>query len=155
MPAKVRFNLEVAEDEIDLESGFIMLPQGIPQAAPPAVCPKCGKSPCQCMAPPPPCPKCRRTPCVCTVPPLPCPKCGKRPCVCSTPPPPPVTEKTVELTFTADSTKLYQAFSALANLADMAGQVSVTVKAESETGFDKSKLTNGVLEPLREANLIQ
>jgi hypothetical protein len=43
-----------------------------------------------------------------------------------------------------------QAFSALANLADMAGQVSVTVKAENPAGFDKSKLNNGVLEPLRD-----
>ena len=71
------------------------------------------------------------------------------------PPPPQPTDKKVELTFSADSAKLYKAFSALANLADMAGQVTVTVKAESEAGFDKSKLTNGVLEPLREADLIQ
>ena len=41
------------------------------------------------------------------------------------------------------------------SLAEMAGKVTVTVKAESESGFDKSKLNNGVLEPLREANLIQ
>jgi hypothetical protein len=74
------------------------------------------------------------------------------PCVCPTPP---VLDKTVELTFSADSTKLYQAFSVLANLADMAGQVAVTVKAEKADGFDKSKLNNGVLEPLREADLIE
>jgi hypothetical protein len=43
----------------------------------------------------------------------------------------------------------------MANLAEMAGQVSVTVKAQKPEGFDKSKLTNGVLEPLREADLIQ
>lgn len=43
----------------------------------------------------------------------------------------------------------------MANLAEMAGQVTVTIKAESESGFDKSKLDNGVLEPLREADLIQ
>jgi len=43
----------------------------------------------------------------------------------------------------------------MANLAEMAGQVSVTVKAQKSEGFDKSKLTNGVLEPLREADLIQ
>ena len=35
------------------------------------------------------------------------------------------------------------------------GSNTVTVKAESESGFDKSKLNNGVLEPLREADLIQ
>ena len=43
----------------------------------------------------------------------------------------------------------------MANLAEMAGKVAITVKAEAETGFDKSKLNNGVLEPLREANLIE
>ena len=43
----------------------------------------------------------------------------------------------------------------MANLAEMAGQVIVTVKAEKPDGFDKAKLQNGVLEPLREANLIE
>ena len=33
-PAKVRFDTIVADDEIDLESGFVMLPQAIPQPAP-------------------------------------------------------------------------------------------------------------------------
>jgi hypothetical protein len=31
----------------------------------------------------------------------------------------------------------------------------MTVRAESEKGFDKGKPQNGVLEPLREANLIE
>jgi hypothetical protein len=31
----------------------------------------------------------------------------------------------------------------------------VTIHAESEKGFDKAKLQNGVLEPLREADLIE
>ena len=44
---------------------------------------------------------------------------------------------------------------AMANLAEMPCKVTVTVKTESEAGFDKSKLNNGVLEPLREANLIR
>ena len=149
-PAKVRFDTQVAEDEIDLESGFIMLPQAIPQPEKPAVCPKCGKSPCQCAVPLQPCPKCGKAPCVCTTPPTVCPKCGKTPCVCQTPP---VTEKTVGLSFTADRDQLFTAWNAMANLAEMAGKV--TVKAESEAGFDKSKLNNGVLEPPREANLIQ
>ena len=59
------------------------------------------------------------------------------------------------LTFTADRDQLFTAWNAMANRAEMAGKVTVTVKAESEAGFDKSKLNNGVLEPLREANLIQ
>jgi hypothetical protein len=35
------------------------------------------------------------------------------------------------------------------------GKVNVNIRAESEVGFDKSRLQNGVLEPLREADLIQ
>jgi len=37
----------------------------------------------------------------------------------------------------------------------MAGKVNVNVQAEATDGFDKSKLQNGVLEPLREADLIE
>ena len=44
---------------------------------------------------------------------------------------------------------------ALANLADLAGKVSVSVRASSESGFDKNRLENGVLEPLRELGLIE
>jgi hypothetical protein len=58
------------------------------------------------------------------------------------------------VSFTANRDKLYNAWSAAANLADIAGEVEVSLRAESETGFDRSKLQNGVLEPLREADLI-
>ena len=40
-------------------------------------------------------------------------------------------------------------------LAELAGLVTVTVHAESDQGFDKTKLENGVLEPLRESDLIK
>jgi hypothetical protein len=46
------------------------------------------------------------------------------------------------------------AWQALANLADLCGNVTVSVKGEPPQDFDKSKLENGVYEPLREANLI-
>ena len=39
--------------------------------------------------------------------------------------------------------------------ADWAGKVSVTLGAESERGFDDGKLQNGVIEPLRETDLIE
>jgi hypothetical protein len=64
-------------------------------------------------------------------------------------------QKVVELSFTVDRDGLFAAWNALANLADMSGKVTVNVHAESEQGFDKSKLQNGVLEPLKEADLIQ
>jgi hypothetical protein len=71
------------------------------------------------------------------------------------PTPPPAAEKHVQLEFTANRDQLFTAWNALANLADMAGTVSVTVRAEAEKGFDKSKLQNGVMEPLRESGLIE
>jgi hypothetical protein len=67
----------------------------------------------------------------------------------------PVEQKQLELSFTADRNQLFKAWNAVANLADLAGRVTVTGRAESAKGFDKSKLNNGVLEPLREDDLIQ
>jgi hypothetical protein len=61
----------------------------------------------------------------------------------------------VNLSFAADRDALFTAWGAIANLADMAGQVNVTLRAESPAGFDKAKLENGVMEPLREADLIE
>ncbi|MBI4660029.1 MAG: hypothetical protein HY735_14410 [Verrucomicrobia bacterium] len=137
--AKVRFNMKLAEDEIDLESGFIMLPQAIPQSTPAPV-PGGGGGTVIPPGPTPPGPTRSGS-----VPPGPTPPT----------PQPGAPQKLVELIFTADRDKLYGAWNAMANLAEMAGQVTVTIKAESESGFDKSKLNNGVLEPLREADLIQ
>jgi hypothetical protein len=130
---KVRFNVTVSEDEVDLESGFVMLPQAIPLEAPPLT----GLGPTPTDA----------TPVVHDGTPGPGPEPG--------PTPPTATEKVVQLGFTADRDELYEAWNAIANLADMAGKVDVNIRAESETGFDKSKLQNGVLEPLREADLIK
>ena len=38
---------------------------------------------------------------------------------------------------------------ALANLADVAGTVSIEATATAPEGYDKARLENGVLEPLR------
>ena len=135
---KVHFDRIVAIDEIDLESGFIMLPQSIPQPAstltpgaplsgtPPAIGPTVdGAQP------------------------------GTTPAPASQPGGTPAAQTQVELTFTADRTQLFTAWNAVANLADMAGNVTVTVKAENPAGLDKAKLQNGVIEPLREADLIE
>ena len=131
---KVRFDVDVSDDEIDLDSGFLMLPQAIPQPEPvPAAVP---------------------TPAV--------PGGGPSPGGGEQPTPTPAPGKSaqapqtvVELSFSAGKTQVYTAFNAIANLADMAGKVTVTVRAESAQGFDRSKLQNGVIEPLREADLIE
>jgi hypothetical protein len=125
---KVRFNVPISEDEVDLESGFVMLPQAIPvEVAPPAT-----------PGPVPP----GHTPPV-----TPAPEPGSTP---KTP-----TETVVQVGFIADRDQLYTAWNAIANLADMAGKVEVNIRAEAENGFDKNKLQNGVMEPLREADLIE
>jgi hypothetical protein len=131
-PTKVRFDAVVAEDEIDLDSGFIMLPATIPQSAPTEV-PAGGPT-----AP--------------TLPPGPTEAGGH--------PPVPQTgsaaalQTHVELSFSANRNQLFDAWNAIANLADFAGKVTVTVHAEKGDGFDKGKLENAVIEPLREGNLI-
>lgn len=139
-PGKVRFDTEVVEDEIDLESGFIMLPQAIPQPAPVPGPGGGGGGPQPGPTSPGPTPPG-------PVPPGPTPP--------GPTPPPGAPQTSVELTFTASQDNLYGAWNAMANLAEMTGQLTVTVTAEKPDGFDKSKLNNGVLEPLREADLIE
>jgi hypothetical protein len=144
--SKVRFKTTVAEDEIDLESGFIMLPQSLPIPAPapvPSSTPDSvgGGFGGGAVGP-------SETPMVHEVPTVP--NAG------ATAPQPaaPATES-VQLSFVADKTQLYAAWNAIANLADLAGKVTVTLEATSIPAADKGKLQNGVLEPLREANLIE
>lgn len=130
---KLKHGGPVMADEVDLESGFLMMRQAIPSPEvvpvptedgrgepPPGVAPPTGGSPTG------------------HIPPL---RADG--------------QQNVEISFAADRNQLFTAWNAIANLADMAGKVSVSVRAESEKGFDRSKLNNGVLEPLREADLIK
>lgn len=141
--SRVRFNVTVGEDEIDLDSGFLMMPQAIPVEAPLVV--SAGPETTNTAAEP-----------------------GSGPSLVLTPPPGPqgttpgssipphsTPQAAVDLSFSADRTQLFAAWPAIANLADLAGSVTVSVHAESAEGFDKSKLQNGVMEPLREADLIK
>lgn len=68
--------------------------------------------------------------------------------------PAPPQPSTVQFSFDADRNRLYAAWQALANLADLWGKVTVSIKSEAPQNIDKSKLENGVYKPLREANLI-
>ena len=58
------------------------------------------------------------------------------------------------LSFRVDREALFHSWNALANLADLAGTVSIKATATKEGAFDISKLENGVLEPLRELGLL-
>ena len=49
--------------------------------------------------------------------------------------------------------EIFASANALANLADKAGSIQVTVKAEKADGFDPAWLHNAVLEPLEEADV--
>jgi hypothetical protein len=144
-PSKVRIQIAVAEDEIDLDSGFLMLPQAIPQPEIPAGSSPAGVEPgggsdaptgvgvgTGVIA-----------------------SGGGTPTEATATEVKPQPDTTVELSFSADRNSLYTAWNAIANLADMAGKVALTVRAAAENGFDKAKLQNGVLEPLREADLIE
>jgi hypothetical protein len=64
--------------------------------------------------------------------------------------PAPPQPSTVQFSFDADRNKLYAAWQALANLADLCGKLTVSVKGEAPQNLDKSKLENGVYEPLRD-----
>lgn len=129
--AKVRFDTVVADDEIDLESGFIMLPSAIPQPTQPGVQPGTTATP-------------QPNPDGMALRPTAGPQPGARATL----------QTQIELTFSADRNQLFAAWNAMANLADLAGKVTVTVKAEKLDGLDKAKLQNGVIEPLKEADLI-
>jgi hypothetical protein len=135
----VRFGIEIAEDEIDLDGGFVMIPETIPQPSPASV-------PGTPGSPQPPEPGAG---------PVVGPGGGgiQEPQPTGDAPAPPQ-PSTVQFTFDADRHKLYAARQALANLADLCGKVTVSVKSEAPLNLDKSKLENGVYEPLREANLI-
>jgi hypothetical protein len=49
--------------------------------------------------------------------------------------------RTVEINFSADRNQLFSAWNAIANLADLAGKVNVTVRADSAEGFDRKQAT--------------
>ena len=128
----------IAVDEIDLESGFLMLPQAIPRAGPtarPGAWPRAdtsgagprtdttGTGPAQGLFPPGqgPAPGRRR--------------------------PPSLRADAVDLSFTANRDAFSPHGYAIANLADMAGQVNVTLHAESPPASTRAKLDDGVMEP--------
>lgn len=131
-PSQIRIGSPLRADEIDLDAGFLFLPQAVPPTVQPTPQPPAGGPAAPALGPP--------------NAPIPTAAPGA---------PSPALQKTLDLQLRADRNALFKAWNALANLADMAGEVEVTIHAESPAGFDQSKLQNGVLEPLREADLIE
>jgi len=135
---KVVIGRTLAEDEVDFESGFIMVPAAVPEAAatPGAV------------------------PIVAGVP-TPEPGMPVPPGVAGGAPTPtpgtPVAgrQRSVRLKFKATRDQIFKAFLAIANLAEKSdeGKVHVSVEGTSSAGFDPSWLRNAVEEPLDEADI--
>lgn len=136
---KVVVGRTLAEDEVDFESGFVMVRAAVPEAA---AIPAPGSTPGgpQVPGPGPGVP----TPAGPTV---------------TAPTPPGVPgggrQNVVRLKFKATRDQVFKAFPAIANLADKSDDSKVTVNVEgsSSEGFDPSWLRNAVEEPLDEADI--
>ena len=130
--SRVAFKRSVADDEIDLDSGFLIVPAALPEKPVETVDGDRWPEPAEDAG---------------SVNEIRDDAGPANPVV------PAATDKDeIALSFTADRDALYGAWNALANLADLAGKVSVNVGAKG--ALDKGKLENGVLEPLRELGLI-
>lgn len=136
---KVTVGRTLSEDEIDFESGFLIMPSAIPEATTPISVPE------------PPHPTVHDGPVVGGPAPLSPPKRDSPP-VAS---PVPQTNHMVRLSFAATRDQVFKAFPAIANLADKSddGKIVIHIEASSQPGFDPAWLRNAVEEPLDEADI--
>ena len=136
--SRIAFERNVADDEIDLDSGFLILPRAIPEKPVEPSSETGGGDQTTYETEP---------------------TGGASESQETTDPvdasPDVEDEREVAFSFTADSQALFHAWNALANLADLAGEVSISARAKPKSGFDKNTLEYGVLEPLRELGLIK
>ncbi|MBI2859364.1 MAG: AAA family ATPase, partial [Chloroflexi bacterium] len=136
---KTMLGRTVPDDEVDLDSGFIIMPSAIPPAPEPVVAStgvqvndgkgeaygtQDGSKPVEEPAG------------------------ASKPAVQAT-------RKDVTITIKGSRDQLFKAWPAVANLADKAGKASIQVSATSEDGFDPSWLRNAVYEPLEEAEVLE
>ncbi len=128
------FEKDLPPDEIDMGTGFIVLPAAI---EPIVETPSSGAAsaidfptPTTVDSPPP------------TEMPQPASQTGA-----------PATQTRVALRLSLTRSQLYASFNALSNLADKAGTIRLNVTAESLQGFDPVWLRNAVMEPLDEAGV--
>jgi hypothetical protein len=132
---KVILGRHLADDEIDFDSGFLMVPAAIPEV--PAAQPS-GTAPVGTSAAIPPCMGTGTGPGPSTTGPE---FAGRR--------------KRIALTFEATREQIFKAFPAIANLADKSdgARVRIRIEGSSAAGFDPSWLRNAVDEPLDEADI--
>ena len=136
---KVTFGRALSDDEIDFDSGFLIMPPAVPEAA--AATP----------SPEPPHPTVNDGP-IAGGPVSPGPLgLESQPIT----PPTQQTNRTVRLSFVATRDQVFKAFPAIANLAEKSdgGKIGIHIEASSQQGFDPVWLRNAVEEPLDEADI--
>jgi hypothetical protein len=139
---KVILGRPIADDEVDLESGFLMMPQAVPDVA---TARPTDVYPVDTGAVPP--PSVHEEPAGVGV--------GTGIGPLTTGMDAAGRKKRVALTFEATREQVFKAFPAIANLADKSdgGRVRIRIEGTSATGFDPSWLRNAVDEPLDEADI--
>jgi hypothetical protein len=133
---KIVFGRAIAEDEIDFETGWLIVPAALPEQAPAS--PQPGQIQEQPGTP---------TPASSTT--------TSSPSALAQPGTTTDKRTAVSLRFTATRDQIYKAFPAIANLADKSdgGEITVQVEGTSAKGFDAAWLRNAVEEPLDEADV--
>lgn len=128
----------LAEDEVDFDSGFVMLPAAVPEAV------TTSGAPPPALGVPAPSPGT-----------APQPRGAGETSFPATGAPPQKRQYAVRLRFQATRDQVFKAFPAIANLADKSddSKVTVNVAGSSSEGFDPLWLRNAVEEPLDEANI--
>lgn len=139
---KVILGRSIADDEVDFDSGFLMMPAAIPEA--PAAQPA-GASPVDTGAVPP--PSVQEGPAGVGV--------GTGTGPVTTGADAAGRKKRVAFAFEATREQVFKAFPAIANLADKSdgARVRIRIEGSSAAGFDPSWLRNAVDEPLDEADI--
>jgi hypothetical protein len=132
---KIVFSRPMREDEIDLDSGFLIMPTAVPLApAPPISGPTASASG----------PTAPVAGGLMATGPAPIPPGSK-----------PATRTAVRIRFPANRDQVFKSFSAIANLADKSdgGRITIEITGASAAGYDQTWLRNAVEEPLDEANI--
>lgn len=126
---QVIINKDLRDDEIDLSTGFIVVPNGIEaEAGPEPATPTPAATPATSES-------------------------GTTITYQPTAPTYAARSTQVRLKLVVNRQQVYASFNAFANLADKAGTIEVIVNAQSLGGFDPIWLRNAVLEPLEEADV--
>lgn len=134
--SKVVSSRPMSEDEVDLDSGFLMLPAAVPTPAQPTT--ETGGT---------------GTTTTTTTGPTSTPTGGQQPTGGGAGGG--VVRTVVRIRFAANRDQVFKSFAAIANLADKSdsGKITIVVEGQAGAGYDGNWLRNAVEEPLDEANI--